>query len=416
MHLLRSLMLAGLVTAATSTQAVVFTSAFDGGWYDPEHPGQGFTFEQVTGPGGRPELLVYFSTFDVDGTPTLLVGQTVTSGAVAEMVLNRPVIMGSGASGVYPAPQLIPSGTLRLEMTSCAAGKADFVVQPRPGAVPATLSKIRVGTGSLRLQRLYNTTGEAKRCSGGISDDTLPGQQPVSFEKFYLGSFVDARVTYERRSDRAELNFDLRSLPIGSYSLLVDDRQVATFNATPFRTTTRAQVKFTSPITEGARLLDFDPLDRIVKVSMIGNNSVSDLFRTPQGAVVLDTQPVFVGTAVGNTAVTTQSFNNREVGGFGVRTQENFLLEAQLKETGNAVELILTVENAEPGYYDIMVDSRRRGTVYVLPQNSGINYGRIRFRKPVEAGAFPLDFEPRNAELLFIRENNIDFTAIILQD
>lgn len=409
------LIAAGLAAVAFNAQAQIVTSAFDGGWYDPEHAGQGFIFEQVTTPQGKQELLVYFSTFDIDGAPTLLVGQAPISGRVVEMVLNRPVITGLGQAGFLPNPVLIPSGTLRLEMDNCSVGKAHFVVQPRPGAVPASLSKIRVGTGSLNLMRLNASTAAAKRCTGGISDNTSPVERPERFEKFYVGAFVDARVFYEKRTDRSELLFDLRNLPIGNYAIEIDGVGVSTVDSLPFRSGTRATIKFSSPVVDGARLLDFDPVDRIIKVRQSVNSAISDQFRTPQRTEILDTQPDFVGVVVGNTAVTGQTFDNTQVGGFGVRGQENFLLEAELVESATAVELTLNVENADPGYYDVLISGKRRGTVYVLPRQGGVTYGRAVFRKPVEAGAFALDFDPRGAEVLFLRGSNLEFNAIILQ-
>lgn len=411
MHRMTALMLLGL----GSGTAVAFniTSAFNGGWYDPEHAGQGFTFEQVPGSPGRPELLVYFSTFDIDGTPTLLVGQAPVRANTVEMSLNRPVVVGSPAGGVFPSPILMPAGTLKISMFGCGAGTAEFNVLPRPGAIAnpnAVPSKIRVGTGSINIQRLYRNF-DAQRCTGGITDDIQPGEEPDGFEKFYTGAFVDARVIYEKRVDRAELKFDFRSLPIGSYTLSINGVPGPQFESLPFRDTTRGLLRFTSPQEQDTRLLDFQPRDLTITVSKIGEAAVTDTFRTPQRIDVLDTQPGFVGPPTVGSRQIVQSFDNLEVGGFGVRSLQNFLVETEYRQTEGATDFEISIEHAVPGYYDVLVEGKRRGTVYVLERPNGLSFGRARFRKPVESGTFPLDFDPRGQTVSFEREGSVEFTV-----
>lgn len=419
MQVLRSLLLASCALAPSLAPAFNITSAFDGGWYDPEHAGQGFTFEQVPGLLGRPELLVYFSTFDIDGTPTLLVGQSAIRANVVQMTLNRPVVLGMPNGGVLPNPVLMPAGTLKLEMFGCGNGKAEFQVTPRPGAVAGNVpSKIRVGTGSLNIRRLFQTQ-QAKRCSGGITDDFLPGDEPDGFEKFYTGTFVDARVIYEKRIDRAELRFDLRSLPLGTYVMAINGVDGPSFESLPFRDGTRGELRFTSPQEADTQLLDFQPRDLTITVKKVGDSTVRDEFRTPQRIDPIDTQPDFIGPPIVGSRRINDSFGNLQVSGAGagsIRTLTNFLVETRYIQNEGATEFEVVVENAEPGFYDIIVDGKRRGTVYALSRSSGIVYGRTRFRKPVEAGTFALDFDPRGKEIAFVRDGNVDFTIFVSQD
>lgn len=403
---------------AGNAAAFNITSAFDGGWYDPAHAGQGFTFEQVTVPGSPPELLVYFSTFDIDGTPTLLVGQAPIRANAVSMTLNRPVVMGTPTGGVLPNPVLLPSGTLQVTMFGCNAGVAEFNITPRPGAVAnpsAVPAKIRVGTGSIHIQRLWRNR-DAQRCSGGITDDVLPTEPPDGFEKFYTGNFVDARVIYEKRTDRAELKFDLRSLPVGSYVLSINGTPGPQFESRPFRESTRGLLRFTSPQQEGTQLLDFQPRDLTITITKIGEAGITDTFRTPQVIAAIDTQPDFVGPPIVGDRQIVQSFDNREVGGFGVRSLQNFLAETEYRQTNGATEFVITVEHAVPGYYDVMVEGKRRGTVYVLERTNGFTYGRARFRKPVESGTFALDFDPRGQVISFEREGSVEFTLQVEND
>jgi hypothetical protein len=390
--------------------AQTVTSAYTGSWFDPASPGQGFLFEVIPTAEGN-DLLVYFATFDVDGVPTFLVGRGPIEGRVADLVVGRPVLPPNAQpiDGMFPTPDFVVAGTVRVQFDDCGAATADFEIRPRPGVAPSVQSKIRVGTGSLRLQRAAPMTVQAKRCTGGVVDDLLPADLPVGFERFYTGTVVDARVYYQRRPERAELEFDLRALPAGQYQLKIGTRAPRRFAVLPNERGTRARLRYSSPATAQTALLDFEPRGALIQV-LDDRGRLVDQFFLPGRLNPLDVRPSGMPVHFGEWSLQ-REYTATELQGAtaNLRAPEAFLLTVDYEAAGEVAELELAVDADEPAAYDVVVDGKRQGTVYVAQRNNGVVAGSARFRRPSTAGSYPLEFDPRGKQILFVQNNQVVF-------
>jgi hypothetical protein len=195
------------------------TSAFDGNWYDPATAGQGFIFETFPQANGETILFVIFFTYDAQGKQQFFTAQDVVKAGTMRMTLLRPFIAGPLSNQTLPPPNYEPAGTLELSFDNCDIARASVVFNAQSGS---NAPKIRVGTGSFGLRRLGATT-QAKRCTGGISDNVFATNLPVGVDQSVSLSNMDLRLRYERRPDASEFRIELSDLPVGTYQLFVDN-------------------------------------------------------------------------------------------------------------------------------------------------------------------------------------------------
>jgi len=411
MNFFRAATLGICTFVASQAQAVVVTSAFNGGWFDPDSSGQGFTFEWVDN-FGTPELLVYFGTFDVDGAPTTLVAQGPIDGRnTLNLTLFRPVIEGvSVTPGVFPRPRLLASGSMKITMFGCQDGQVDVNVVPRPGVL-GTPSKIRVGTGSFKIRRLYLTNLDSQRCTGGVVDDN-PRLPPRGFRTFYGDNQIKARVEYEVSTERAELEFDLRRLAPGQYRLRVDGDNVAEFTVPPpVGGESRVRLRFASPARADAPLLDYDPSQRRIDIQQVANGQIRTSFRTANDLIPLDQLNGQLSPEVNLASVVA---SEQRAGpdsfrvGFGIES-ELIIIESELRRIQSETELELRIEGAPEGTFDVFVAGIQRGKLVVTRTATG-SYGEISFSNQVRGGSYPLDFEPREASFKFLQNQQEVFT------
>jgi hypothetical protein len=402
--------LATMLICSGAAQAAV-TSAFDGNWFDPLTAGQGFIFETYPDAAGELTLVVIHFTYDADGKPTFYTGSAALNNRAMTLDLLKPVLGRQISPGVFEPPQFIPAGKLDLEFSGCRLATAAVRYSSNSGAQGG--SKVRVGTGSFRLQRLGNSV-QAKRCTGGISDNTFAGERAVGLEQFISTPQLGVRAIFERRPDASDFRLEFRDLPVGTYSLLVGDVPVRQFAAVPFGNSTKAEIRFRSPALPGiSTLLDFDVPGQTF--SLIGtdrnNQDVRQMFTitTPLSDIgVLASVPT-----AGQSLSFGERFSLAQVRGIATNTQSNFLLDTQYDRVTNVEEFKVAIEGAPPGAYDVFIDGTRRGQLIVRPRADSRNAGEVFFRSPVTVDSYPLDFDPRGVALDLYRDGVLQYGATL---
>ncbi len=407
-----------LVCLGASTQAsAAVTSAFDGNWYDPATIGQGFIFETYPDSKGDLSLVVIHLSYDADGRPTFFTAAGELTGQPMSLPLLMPIAGRQISPGVFEPPRFLPTGTLDLSFDNCNIANATVRIDA-PGTAQATgkqtpISKVRVGTGSFKLQRLGAST-QAKRCTGGISDNTFVGDTAVGFEQFINTPKFGARVVFEKRPDASDFRLEFRDLPVGSYSLTLPNNSVNQFNALPFGNSTKAEVHFRSPALAGfATLLNFEVAGKRFLVQGIDRNNTEinqDFVLTEQLSPIGFTN----GSASAELSVN-ERFNLAQVRGQATRASTNFILDTQFDRSTSSEEFKISVEGAEPGNYDVFIDNVRRAAITIKNQPDLRAAGEVYFRSPVTVGSYPLDFDPRGVSLELRRAGVIEFGATLRQ-
>lgn len=400
----------GLTTASASFSAV--TSAFDGNWYDPTLTGQGFIFETYPQDNGEIMLMVIYFSYDSQGRPTFFTGSSIVAGSTIQMDLLRPTVGPQTQPGIFEPPMFVPVGKLRLDLNSCQGATAN--VSFNPGVLNSgDLSKIRVGSGSFRLQRLGRTF-QVKRCTGGLSDNLFANNAPLSLDETIPTTQFKTRVKYEGRPDGAELNLQLRSLPVGNYNLEIGGVQVDSFTVQAFGSSTLADLRFRSPRDSFSRDLDFDFFGQEFRIvgAEARNAGINELFTIQGDFTPLNNGFVNAGPASQPLAVS-ERLTLAQVRGAGRGVLPNFLLDTRFERDSRRGEFRITVDGAEPGSYEVLVGQTRRGTLVVSNEPGVGPTGQVIFRDPVSPGSYTLDFDPRGQQLSLVRDGVIDFEVIL---
>lgn len=413
-----------LASFSTNHANAAVTSAFDGNWYDPATIGQGFIFETYEDSNGQLSLVVIHLSYDADGRPTFF----TAAGAVTEGAMSLPLLMPIAgrqiSPGVFEPPRFLPAGKLELSFDDCNVANAKVQLNSSadiqasektlaPGITLVPVAKVRVGTGSFKLQRLGAST-QAKRCTGGISDNTFAGESAVGFEQYINTPQFGARAVFEKRTDASDFRLELRDLPVGSYSLTLPNNSVKQFNALPFGTSTKAEVHFRSPaITNFAPLLDFDVSGKefLVQGTDRNNKEIRQGFTltSPLAPIGITNGPASAPLSVN------ERFTLAQVRGQATSASSNFILDTKFDRSPTTEEFKVTVEGAEPGTYDVYVDNVRRAPITVKFQPNLRAAGEVYFRSPVTAGSYPLDFDPRGVSLELRRGGVIEFGTNLSQ-
>ena len=404
---------AGLLSLSTAWGAV--TSAFDGNWFDPVTAGQGFTFETYPDAEGKLTLVVIHFTYDSEGRPTFFTASAPVAPGRMTMDLLRPVLGSQTEPGVFGAPQFIKTGKIELDFQGCRGADAKvtfdnpsvggYEILPGKGGV---VGKVRVGTGSFRLQRL-GASVQVKRCTGGISDDKAVGQRPVGFDQVIVRPRYGVRAIFAQRPDASDFRLEFRDLPVGSYRVLLDGRVISTFGSVPFGDSTRGEARFRSPqLPEITELLDFEPSGRIFELRGQGANvGITDNFTTTTGLFEIGV----TATPSSNLPVATssQSFGVLQLRGQLSGAQAGFLLNSQFERSGGVEEFKLYVEGAPVGLYDVHINGLRKGYLEMYLRSDSSTRGEIYFRTPNTVDSYPLDFNHVGATVEFYRDGVLEF-------
>lgn len=404
---------AGLV--ANHAHAAV-TSAFDGNWYDPATIGQGFIFETYPNLDGELSLVAVYFSYDADGRPTFFTASGPVKDGAMSLQLLMPIAGRPISPGVFEPPRFTPTGTLALRFDNCNVAEATVQVDSSvngQGTSSGPVAKIRVGTGSFKLQRL-GASSQAKRCTGGISDNTFAGDAAVGFEQFINTPQFGARAVFEKRPDASDFRLEFRDLPVGSYSLTLPNKGVKQFDALPFGNGSKAEVHFRSPALENfAPLLSFDVPGSSFSVQGIERSNI-DIRQTFSLTMQLSPLGLTNGAPDADLSVN-ERFNLAQVRGQATDASPNFILDTQYDRSPTTEEFKIFAEGAEPGIYDVYIDNVRRASIKIKDQPNLRAAGEVFFRSPATVGSYPLDFDPRGVSVELRRGGVIEFGATLRQ-
>ncbi len=403
--------LAGFV--ANQAHAAV-TSAFDGNWYDPATTGQGFIFETYPGTRGQLTLVVIYLSYDADGRPTFFTAAGAVTEAPMSLSLLRPIVGRQISPGIFEPPRFEAAGKLELSFDDCNVAKAVVQINSSGNSEGTTLTpvaKIRVGTGSFKLQRL-GVSSQAKRCTGGISDNTFVGETPVGFEQFINTPQFGARAVFEKRPDASDFRLEFRDLPVGSYSLTLPNNDTQQFDALPFGNSTKAEVHYRSPaLANFAPLLNFDVAGKTFDVQGIDRNNreIRQNF-----SLTSELSPLGLTNGVPSTELSVnERFTLTQVRGEATNANSGFILDTRYNRSSTTEEFKISVEGAEPGTYDIFIDNVRHAAIKIKSQPDLRAAGDVYFRSPVTVGSYPLDFDPLGVSLELRRGGITEFGATL---
>jgi hypothetical protein len=413
----KTLFACALVCASNIAAALSVTSAFEGNWYDPNISGQGFIFERYEDAQGRKGLNVSFFTYDDNARALFFTaGGLLVKGNKQIFPIFRPRIGQEISPGVYSPPTFTEVGRMELTFSSCNAINAKTSFNPNalssttvPGVVP---SKIRVGTGSFGLRRLV-ALNQSKRCTGGISDDTVPNESPKLLDKTVQINDFEVRTRYEVRPDASDLRLIFKYLPPGEYALFADDEELQRFVMTGNFPFTIGEVRFRSPqLASISSLLDFDPIGKqfTFRGAQPSNLGIQRSFQLPtENLQPLQPIPNFgfapapVPVIVRETSVAfTETVFARGI------TPESFKFRARLESTPTGAELRLAVDGLPIGSYQVFFNGLAKGTIRSANDGFGDFVSETIFRSPTTAGSFPLDFSPLGATARIVGANGVD--------
>ena len=389
------------------------TSAFDGNWYDPATVGQGFIFETYPDTNGQLSLVVIHLSYDTDGRPTFFTATGPVTEGPMRLALLAPIAGRQISPGVFEPPRFVTAGRIELSFDNCNVANALVQVNAAGNSQGTPTAKIRVGTGSFKLQRLGVST-QAKRCTGGVSDNTFAGETPVGFEQFINTPQFGARAVFEKRPDASDFRLEFRDLPVGSYSLSLPNERFVQFNALPFGNSTKGEVHFRSPeLVNFAPLLNFDVAGKRFSVQGIDRNN-TDIRQTFSLNTNLSPLGFTNGPASTDLSVN-ERFTLAQLRGEARSASPNFILDTQYDRSPASEEFKVFAEGAAPGKYEIYIDNVRRASMLVKTQPNLRTAGEVYFRSPVTVGSYPLDFDPRGVSLELRRDGVIEFGATLRQ-
>jgi hypothetical protein len=405
-----ALLLAATLLSGSACAAV--TSAFDGNWYDPAFAGQGFIFETYPKAGGDVNLVAIFFTYELDGRPSFYTASADIRGDVIEMPLYKPTLTPTSTPGIFGTPQFLPIGQLTVKFEDCGIGRVDvrFNGQNPTASILADgpVGKVRVGSGSFGVRRL-GASAQVKRCTGGLIDNVNPNEASVGFDKYLLGPQFNSRIKFQRRPDAVELGFEFFNLPVGSYTLKAAGVPVAEVDATLTGNGSRAEARFRSPQTPLTYALDFDPINQSFQLEG-NNNNISQNFLLSYPLQLLSAGYTTLPSSGGQSIQERESFGLNQISGTAEGAQASFRINTSLDRTPVLQELKITVEDAATGRYQVVVGGQRRGEITIENRfGTGRTFGEVIFRTPVSIGAYPLDFDPRGADIELQRNGATQF-------
>lgn len=377
--------------AIGSVHAATITREFSSVWFNPAKSGHGLGLEVIDGGNGTKTLLAYWFTYDAQGRQMWVFGSSPITGDTVRMT---GYVTSGGSFDNRFDPDAVRStawGTLEFAFTDCDNGSLRYT--PNDAAAPA-------GTMPLtRLTRLFNST-----CSGGISDDRVASDAGSRSSEFLVNRRVypaaSARSRVEDRPGRVEFSVELEDLPVGNYTLRVDDVVRGTVAVAASTRGTRGELEFRSPAEPGKQLLDFDPRGAIVEV-LEGNRVLFDS--------VLAEAPPSTGTPTPPSGAPAPGNAEYELV-LEPQGNDGPELDAKLELRRDRVEFSVELEDVAAGSYSLQVGGAPRGTIDVVAVPGGTE-GEIEFRNPVEPGKFVLDFDPRGAALVVTRNGATVFSG-----
>lgn len=400
-------MSAALAFSATSSAAI--TSAFDGNWFDNTHSGQGFIFETFPVPNGETILFVIFFTYDSDGKPLFYTAQKSITPGLMRMDLLRPVVRGTlTASATLPPPVYEPAGILELNISDCEAATAKVILNP---ATQGLSPKIRVGTGSFNLRRLGATT-QAKRCTGGISDNSFATSIPVFVDERFSRPTLDARINFVRRPEASEFRVELSKLPPGRYELVVDNIVKAeTVVTADTEGKTRGSMLLRSPVLPYTDELDFIPSAAVMTLRGADpiNSDYRQVFTFSEPVRPIVSGNEFGFSNLAPSALREATVLPNQVTGQLRGLDNDFRFNVERSNSSLLNELRIQADGIEAATYDVFVNGDRFGKIQVVQRNNQKSFGEIVFRSPVSAGAYPLEFQSAGALIEFRRAGVTDY-------
>ena len=409
----RTIAISALLTLSAQAPAAI-TSAFDGNWYDFEHSGQGFIFETFPVGNGETVLFVIFFTYDNEGKPLFFTAQDIVKPGVMRMVLKKPTIRGIvPGSATLPQPTFEDAGMLELDVSGCQEATAKVTINP---IAQSAGPKIRVGTGSFRLQRIGGgATTQAKRCTGGISDNSFAANTPVFVDQSFSRPTLDARINFVRRPEASEFRLEFSKLPIGKYELVVDEVVRAEVDVVADATgRTSGTMLLRSPALEYTYDLDFVPVfeDMTLRGALPSNSSYRQIFTFSEPV-----RPITNGNEFGFSTAIPSSVRQANVLPAQVtgslRGASDFRFNIERSNSGALNELRVKAEGVEAGTYEVFVNGDRYGRVQVSTRADGKTFGEIVFRSPVSPGSYPLEFQTLGSQIEFRRAGVTDYRFLL---
>lgn len=375
--------LAATLFVSAPAVAVKITSGISGNWYDPASDGQGLQFE-VLDVDGTTMLFALWFLFDEQGNILWLFGLSEVEGDTVTLEMFQPE---DGRFG-EPVTRSTRWGEITITFDGCNSATLEFT--------PASKAKAeQTGTGFKQLQRL--TSIKSSECTGGISDDLPPRALPEDFEinlePTAAAPGASGTLELEVRPGRAELELEVRGLPVGDYQFTVDGEVVAIVTVVVDDGDTEGELELQSPAGPGEELLDFDPRGK--SVAVVQDETVFLTGNVPEAGD-------FPG---GGTGGNPPPFGESEIEitlmNLGVYPAGE--AEAELEQEPGRVDFDVEVEDIPVGNYDLLVGGQLRGIIEVFPEDGGTE-GELEFRFPPEPGTQLLDFDPRGQEIV-IAEN-----------
>jgi len=158
----------------------------------------------------------------------------------------------------------IPAGTITSNGRN---GKGIAKFSSSPGGNDQTMSFNPVGAavqitrgGAVYLEGMLD--GES--IGGGFSN---PGIAETALAPTSLSPGASGDLEYKARPDRTEFKVEIEDVPVGTYLLLIDGVEVASFDVVNTATGPEGEIEFRNPVEPGKTLLDFDPLGALIQIT-----------------------------------------------------------------------------------------------------------------------------------------------------
>lgn len=158
----------------------------------------------------------------------------------------------------------IPAGTIT---SKGRRGKGIAKFSSFPNGDDQTMSFNPVGAAVQIMQGgavFLEGTLEGESIGGGFSN---PGIAETSFAPTSITPLASGDLEYRVRPDRTEFKVEIEDVPVGTYLLLVDGVEVASFTVVNTPTGTEGEIEFRNPVEPGKSLLDFDPLGALIQIT-----------------------------------------------------------------------------------------------------------------------------------------------------
>ncbi|MCF6263410.1 MAG: hypothetical protein L3J24_07490 [Xanthomonadales bacterium] len=400
--LVMSLLLLLFMFVSMPVQAITITKSFTGFWSQPDHESQGFDFQVINQNGGVTQAIVYWYTFDTAGNPMWLAG-------IGDVVDDKVLLDMFTVTGVTNLQENDPQtrnevilATAEFTFDDCQSGTVDISPVPTTGTAntPATANTPNSisGTGGfVRIQRLTSVQGD--NCSGGISDNTTPGESSYEIEQFMTNTNVytggNARAKFKQSTSSSKFEVEVEGIPVGMYDLSVDGEIRGQIEVMITGNSTEGEIEFESPAGEGELLLDFDPRGKAIEV-LEDSTVLFGMVFAPVDPAIND--PVANGAPPFADGLETES--NLNNAGLIASARGSAKLEQGLTK----VEFEVEIEDLPIGNYGLFVGGELVGSIPVTNGQGGAE-GKLQFSFPANAGVSALDFDPRG-KLIEIRQGD----------